>query len=171
MSLFVILYKPFRVCLKRIVLMSTYEPWPQSKPDPIYWVVPYLSRIFFSYFEPGYQAQPICTPVIKPACMRHHAFMPYAHCIEKTIAIYKEEHSYLWWSSPNHPGWLCTRWMRFPAGADKDASPAEKAVGENNGLLTFLSKGSRCWSQSASGFPSGSRFRVETQSTHETPFL
>jgi hypothetical protein len=63
------------------------------------------------------------------------------------------------WSSPTHPGWLCSLhpgraapdgWMRwFPAGADKDASPARRLV-KTTVYWTFLSKGNE-WGASAAG--------------------
>jgi hypothetical protein len=91
----------------------------------------------------------------------------------RKIAICRErweEHWYRWWSSPTHPGWLCSlhpgrapprRMDAMISGRCGQRRLPRQAVGENNGVLDVFVKREwvrcqRCRSPSESaGFPFG----------------
>jgi hypothetical protein len=66
MGLFVPLYGPFRVCLKRAVLLPAHGPRPRPNLaryiSPCRSDMPCLDRAFFPCFGPAHQARPKCTP-------------------------------------------------------------------------------------------------------------
>jgi hypothetical protein len=65
MGLFVHLFGPFHVCLKRVVLVPVHGPRPRPKPDPTlkYFESCRVWIVLFSCFGPAHQARPKYTPI------------------------------------------------------------------------------------------------------------